>query len=228
MTTKCPALLLTIAIALALCASACSKGGRENAPASDGRTPAAPREGSGVERPALPSGHPPVGGAGGAGGAATDAPQRAVISWVTPAGWKQEQPSSGMRYAQFRIPGLDGDPDDAECAVFYFGPGQGGSPKDNADRWISQFVQPDGSSSESRSKTELKTVNGKQVMFVEVGGTYTPATMGMPGGEAKKDYALLGAIVSGPDAPWFFKLTGPRRTVDANRSAFTEMIASIH
>jgi len=150
-----------------------------------------------------------------------------VIAWTTPAGWKQETPSSGMRYAQFRIPGLDGDPDDAECAVFYFGPGQGGSPKDNASRWISQFAQPDGSSSESRAKTELKTVNGKQVMFVEVGGTYTPSTMGMPGGEAKKDYALLGAIVSGPDAPWFFKLTGPRRTVDANRDAFTEMIASI-
>ena len=33
--------------------------------------------------------------------------------------------------------------------------------------------------------------------------------MGMPSGEAKKDYALIGAIVSGPDAPWFFKLTGP-------------------
>jgi len=162
-------------------------------------------------------------GGGGPGGA-----PGAVIAWTTPSGWKQETPSSGMRYAQFRIPGADGDPEDAECAVFYFGPGQGGSPKDNASRWVGQFVQPDGSSSESRSKTELKTVNGKEVMFVEVDGTYTASMSGTPSAEPKKNYALLGAIVSGPDAPWFFKLTGPKRTVEANRAAFTELIGSIH
>jgi len=160
--------------------------------------------------------------------AGADAAQGRLIAWTAPAGWKEETPTSKMRYAQFRVPGVDGDPEDGECAVFYFGAGQGGSPKDNAARWIGQFVQPDGSSSESRSKTEIKTVGGKEVMFVEVAGTYTASMAGMQTGEPKKDYALLGAIVPGPDAPWFFKLTGPKRTVEANREAFTSLVTSIH
>jgi len=218
--------LLTLTMALSLAGSSCSRTDREDtaaAPASPPPSSSAPA--GGADRSVLPPGHAPVAGMG---GSAHGGEQGAVISWTTPEGWKQEAPSSGMRYAQFRVPGVDGDPDDAECAVFYFGAGQGGSPKDNAARWVGQFVQPDGSSSESRSKTELKTVGGKEVMFVEVTGTYTASMAGMPAAEPKKDYALLGAIVPGPDAPWFFKLTGPRRTVSANKEAFTALVASIH
>lgn len=226
MRTNDPRLLATLTCALALAVLCCSKDAREtSSPAPEAPGVPSGGDGSGGSRPDLPSGHEPAQGRN--GGDASGAPQGAVISWTTPAGWKQEAPSTGMRYAQFRVSGLDGDPEDAECAVFYFGPGQGGSPKDNASRWVGQFRQPDGSSSQERAKIDVKSLNGKEVMFVEVGGTYTPAAMGMPGGEAKKDYALIGAIVSGPDAPWFFKLTGPRRTVEANRDAFTELIASI-
>jgi hypothetical protein len=208
---------------LALAVTACSKGTKDTAPASPASAPPASGNASDLQ-PALPSGHPPVDGMQ---KPPSEHPAGAVIAWTVPAGWKEE-PTSGMRYTQYRVSGVDGDPEDAECAVFYFGPGQGGSPKDNASRWVSQFSQPDGKSSEERAKIEVKTVNGKQAMFVEVGGTYTPSMMGQPGGEPKKDYALIGAIVSGPDAPWFFKLTGPRRTVEASRAAFTDLIASIH
>ena len=38
---------------------------------------------------------------------------------------------------------------------------------------------------------------------------------------------LLGAIVQGPDANWFFKLTGPRDTIEANRSGFDSLIGSM-
>ena len=218
---------LSVPILVSLLAVGCSRQSSESAaPATPSDPPAAtPQSGGAVDPSALPPGHAPVEGMG---GGATGSPQGGMIAWTTPAGWKQETPSSGMRYAQFRVSGVDGDPEDAECAVFYFGPGQGGSSKDNAARWIGQFVQPDGSSSESRSKTELKTINGKEVMFVEVAGTYTASMSGMPEAEPKESYALLGAIVPGPDAPWFFKLTGPKRTVEANRAAFAELIGSIH
>jgi hypothetical protein len=51
----------------------------------------------------------------------------------------------------------------------------------------------------------------------------------MTGGavEQKPGYALLGAIVEGPDANWFFKLTGPAATVDAQRQAFEAMVGSL-
>jgi hypothetical protein len=38
---------------------------------------------------------------------------------------------------------------------------------------------------------------------------------------------LLGAIARGPDANWFFKATGPRATMEANRAAFEAMVNSI-
>jgi hypothetical protein len=38
---------------------------------------------------------------------------------------------------------------------------------------------------------------------------------------------LLGAIARGPDANWFFKATGPRKTMEANRAAFDALVQSI-
>jgi hypothetical protein len=38
---------------------------------------------------------------------------------------------------------------------------------------------------------------------------------------------LLGAVAPGPDANWFFKLTGPDKTVTAQRDAFIGMVKSL-
>ena len=46
-----------------------------------------------------------------------------------------------MRRAQYRVPGSAGD---GEGVVYYFGPGQGGGPMENAHRWAGMFKQPDG------------------------------------------------------------------------------------
>jgi hypothetical protein len=49
---------------------------------------------------------------------------------------------------------------------------------------------------------------------------------GSPTG-AKPGYRLVGAIVAGPDANWFFKLTGPGKTVAVQREAFFGMVRSL-
>ena len=41
------------------------------------------------------------------------------------------------------------------------------------------------------------------------------------------EYMLLGGIAEGPDAPWFFKLTGPAATVESQRNAFGRLLESI-
>src|SRR5262245_40912700 len=87
----------------------------------------------------LPPGHPPVGQT--AGNAVPGPPPgsgegETGVRWKAPAGWIAETPSSPMRKAQYRVPGPGGD---GECAVFYFGPGQGGDPMANAQRWVGQF-----------------------------------------------------------------------------------------
>ena len=45
--------------------------------------------------------------------------------------------------------------------------------------------------------------------------------------EPKPGQMLLGAIAEGPDANWFFKLTGPEATLEAQREAFEGMILSL-
>lgn len=143
------------------------------------------------------------------------------VIWDIPGEWTEEQPSSAVRRAQYHVPGSAGD---AECVVFYFGPGQGGDPLSNAQRWAGQFSQPDGSPALETMKTEQRTIAGYDVMWVEVSGTYQNV---MVSGDTFPDYRLLGAIVRGPDANWFFKVTGPRATIEENRALFEGMLSSL-
>ena len=98
----------------------------------------------------------------------------------------------------------------------------------NAIRWADQFIQPDGSQSRDALITEEIEVNDIPVLLSEVTGTYGGG-MSMAGGpmQTLEDYMLLGAVIQGPDANWFFKFTGPKATVDANRSEFRGMVDSL-
>ncbi len=133
-----------------------------------------------------------------------------------------------MRLATYTVPHAAGDADNAECGVFYFGAGQGGSVQANMDRWIGQFVQADGKPSKSAAKVENRTVHGLKVTTVDVSGAYT----GMAGPQAapgapKQGYRLLGAVVEGPQGSVFFKFTGPAKTVAQNKAAFDKLLASL-
>jgi len=172
----------------------------------------------------MPEGHPPIDAGAGTSlvpppeGAGTGA---AALTWSTPAGWVEEPPSSNVRRAQYRVPGPGGD---AEMVVFYFGPGQGGDPMSNAARWAGQFSQPDGSDSLGKLKTSEQTVGTLAVVRVELEGRYENPMTGDP---PIADAILLGAVVTGPDANWYFKLTGPRATVEDQRDEFDALVGSL-
>jgi hypothetical protein len=184
--------------------------------------------GSAVKAPeeaALPEGHPPI-----TGGATVKAPDpmggrgASGIVWKTPSGWVEETPSSSMRRGQYRIPGPGGD---AELAIFYFGAGQGGDATANAQRWAGQFTQPGGGDPLEVMKTQTVDVRGTKVLLVETTGTYVNTAMSPADVGEKPNYALLGAVVPGPDANWFFKMTGPQATVQAQREGFLKLLQSI-
>ena len=134
-----------------------------------------------------------------------------------------------MRRAQYHIPGGSGAESDGECAVFYFGPGQGGTPMDNAQRWASQFVRADGTPATETFKTTTRNMQGIKVLIVDAAGTYTGSGMmpGMSQSPNRPGYALLGAIAEGPDSSWFFKFTGPEKTVNAQRDNFMSLLRSL-
>jgi hypothetical protein len=151
----------------------------------------------------------------------------AGLHWTAPSNWKPEGPRP-MRLATYTIPPAGGDADSGQCLVNYFGQGQGGSIEANMDRWIGQFVQPNGKSSKDTAKQEKRTVHGLKVSTVDVSGAFTG--MGGPQmspGAPKAGYRLLGAIVEGPQGSVFFKFTGPAKTVAQNQAAFDKMLSTL-
>jgi hypothetical protein len=210
-----PALLV---IASVMLVTACGGPSNDTAPAESQGAEAAPQG-------ELPPGHPSLDQAAGQGaieppppGAGTGA---AAMTWTAPEGWVSEAPANPMRKAQYSIG------DQGLCVVYYFGPGQGGDALSNAQRWAEQFAQPDGRPAAELLKTEEIDVNGIPVLLVEVTGTYRQSTMMGGPEESMPDYMLLGAVAEGPDANWFFKFTGPKKTVRAEEEAFQAMIRSL-
>jgi hypothetical protein len=147
------------------------------------------------------------------------------FSVVPPSDWATKPVTSSMRAADFVLPGKAGE---AELIVYYFGSGGAGSIDDNVNRWLDQFQQPDGKSSRDVAKIEKTKFGGQDATFVSLIGRYV--SQGMPGGGGpvdKPDQALLAAIVGSPSGPYYFKLVGPRETVDANAKPFRTMLDSL-
>jgi hypothetical protein len=124
-----------------------------------------------------------------------------------------------MRKATYKIKRAEGDPEDAEMSVSQ----AGGSIDANVERWVKQF-EPKAGAEPRRSQ---RAVGDLKVTVVEVQGTFASGMPGMGPGQPKTGWALLGAIVETPSGqPWFFKLTGPEKTVTAAKAAFDKLIDS--
>lgn len=152
---------------------------------------------------------------------APSAGDAAEIEFTIPEGWQSEPPTSDMRLAQATIPGPQGN---GQLAVFYFGPGGGGDVESNIQRWVGQ-MEPEPGTEPARQSFE--TENGFQVTWVDVAGTLLPSTMGTGPTTPQPNSRLLGAVVEGPGGPWFFKATGPKDVMAAEREKFLEMLRSV-
>ncbi|MGC8742070.1 MAG: hypothetical protein ACP5UB_11520 [Candidatus Sumerlaeaceae bacterium] len=149
------------------------------------------------------------------------------VGFMIPDGWVPETPKTPMRLAQYRLPGSAGD---AELSVFAFGPGQGGTPKANIERWVAQFRADEATTgSQPAEVAELET-GGLRLYLVKTWGTYTPTAMGMGGDstEPLPNYALFGVVVEGgPEGLLFVKVTGPKPTLDAQAKQLESFVRSV-
>ena len=96
----------------------------------------------------------------------------AGLRWAAPAGWKAEG-AQPMRAATYSIRPVTGDKAAAECAVYFFGAGLGGSVQDNLERWKGQFTGPNGKP--SMAQVARRTVRGLPVTTIDTSGEYSPA-----------------------------------------------------
>ncbi len=130
-----------------------------------------------------------------------------------------------MRIATYRVPRAPGDKEDGEVAVFYFGPGQGGSVDANVERWFAQMEPEPGAKKPARSQTKVGPI---PVTLCSAEGTYSGGMVGGGASAGKKPgFALTGAIAEGKAGAVFFKLTGPKKTVASAQKEFDALVKSL-
>ncbi|HET7113698.1 MAG TPA: hypothetical protein VFI57_08645 [Pyrinomonadaceae bacterium] len=154
-----------------------------------------------------------------------DATKPGTLRYKVPAGWVEEERSSSMRVAQFKLPRAEADTEDASLVLYYFGKGQGGTASANVERWASQIQQPDGT--KAKMTEESFTANGLKVTTVDGAGTYVAESA--PGsGEFlnKPAFRLRAAVIETPNGSYYVKLVGPEKTVAHWNDAFLSYLKS--
>ncbi len=138
------------------------------------------------------------------------------ITLNVPESWKQSPASNNLRTAQFALPAVDGDKDDAELVVYFFG-GAGGGVNANLERWSGQF-QPGG------KKQKIYKGQSKQGEYylLDITGVYNKP-IGPPINRQTNPtpgYKMLAVVLMVKDkGNYFLKLTGPQKTVTAASKA---------
>ncbi len=133
-----------------------------------------------------------------------------------PEGWT-EKPAAMMRDVNLAF----GENGEGECYLSRL-PGAGGGLEANVNRWRKQMgAEP--LTPEAVQKLPKKTLFGQPATFVDVSGDYG----GMSGTEGKKNYRMLGLVLSNSAGAVFVKLIGPKALVDANEKQFNQFVDSL-
>lgn len=155
----------------------------------------------------------------------------AGLKATTPAGWKKETPSNKFRLAQFKLAKAEGDPEDAELALFE-SPG-GGSIQANLERQEKKFDLA-GKKPEDAIKTEKIKFGGKHDGVVQdIQGTllkkFPPFD---PNAKITKvpDYRQLYVAFEVKDGDttilYTMTLLGPGKTIEKHKKDFEEWVKS--
>lgn len=152
---------------------------------------------------------------------------RGKLIAVAPAEWKVAPPQSRMLEKELSIAAPEGVEAKAGRLTVM---AAGGSVSANVSRWIGQFKGTEGGADRSGAKIEKSEVNGMKTTLVDLSGTYMEGMGGRPFGPKtpREGYRMLGAIVeTGDVGNYFFKLIGPKGSVDPAAEGFKKMIASL-
>ena len=150
-----------------------------------------------------------------------------------PEAWKSSAASNTMRVYQATLPKAEGDAEDAELVVFFFGEGGGGGVKANIERWKGAIKAPEGKKIDDVSKVTEMKVNGDKITL-----TYLDIAEGMymakkqpfnPKSETveKDGYRMLGVVIECEKGPYFVRVTGPKKTVEKHKKDFDEWVKGI-
>lgn len=147
----------------------------------------------------------------------------AGLKWTAPPGWVS-QGSAPFRVVTWSVPAAAGS-GKAECIVYFFGPGQGGSVQANLARWKGQFSQ---NGKPVEGKVTQQTVHGVKITTIDLTGTYTAT-----GGQVKEGqgpmagYRMVASVAQGPGGNIFIRFIGPEKTVTAGLAKYEQLLSSL-
>jgi hypothetical protein len=142
-----------------------------------------------------------------------------------PDTWKEEPPSNKMRLTQFKLPKAEGDPADAELAVFMF-PGGSGSVDQNLERQVRKFKPPAGKD-KVESKVEKIKIGKYDAVYQDVQGTFLskfPPFAPDAKVTEKPEHRQLYVIFTGDKGDFYMTLLGPAKTVEKHKKDFDEFL----
>lgn len=161
-------------------------------------------------------------------GLTADDKKGVAVEWgglksTTPAGWKEETPSSKLRQGQFRLAKAEGDKDDAEVAIF-FSPGGGGTDA-NLKRQLSVF-EPAKGKEKVDAKQEKVKIGKYEGVYMDINGTFLKKAFPMakestPVAEYRQIYVIFEDKDDAVASLW---LRGPAKTVEKHKKDFDEWV----
>jgi len=147
------------------------------------------------------------------GMAMPDSGSHPKLKYTLPDGWK-EKAATQMRVASFEI---SENGKTADVSVIPLGAMSGGDAA-NVNRWRGQVgLQPVAETDLPKSAEKVE-IAGQPADLYDIAGTSSA------GGDAQR---ILGAILHGDEAVWYFKVTGDGALVENNKAAFIAFLKSV-
>ncbi len=206
-------------------------GGKKSEPAGDAALPPGhpPLKPSAAAPSAdgLPPNHPPLTpGPKGALAPPPTAPAPGDLKFAKPESWRAEPVRSNLRKAQYSLPAAEGDTEDGELVVFFFGRTDGGSVTQNLERWKSQFSTENGDPVPAADiQQEELAAEGMKVTLIDISGRFTPGP-GMGSLDPRDNYRMIGAVLETGEGNWFVRATGPKKTIAQHQTAVKDFLRS--
>jgi hypothetical protein len=164
--------------------------------------------------PAMPAPMPGTAGGNGMGGGMPGNPPTQsnseigsrLVSWPAPPTWKPQELTGGILSASFAADNAEGGAKVTASSLL----GDGGGMLANINRWRGQVGLP-----------EIGDLSQQPLETVGQGSTLVDLT------NAAGTDRMLVAVISSPEATWFFKSRGTPKGVEAERNAFERMVRMI-
>lgn len=145
----------------------------------------------------------------------------------TPDSWKEERTTSEMRLAQFKLPKVEGDSEDAELIIFYF-KGGSGTTEQNLARQLAKFKPPEGKEKVEAKVDKIK-VGKLEAPYQDIAGTYLKKTRPFDPadkGTEKTNYRQLYVPLVTDNGDYYPTLVGPAKTIEKHKKAFDDWLKS--